>query len=151
MEIAKLNSAVSQTRYDGDSEATRLVEDREKLKMRISEIEIESHQALENLRSKLDNQTAEQLDSLKHLHDTELEVMSGEVHKLRNILDVKTKEIEALIDQNRGLKRNFDEETHNLRVEIAALKDRIADNNAFANQEIASLHDQLNAQHATDI
>lgn len=59
MEIAKLNSAVSQTRYDGDSEATRLVEDREKLKMRISEIEIESHQALENLRSKLDNQTAE--------------------------------------------------------------------------------------------
>lgn len=59
--------------------------------------------------------------------------MSGEVHKLRNVLDVKTKEIEALIDQNRGLKRNFDEETHNLRVEINALKDRIVENNDFAN------------------
>lgn len=67
--------------------------------------------------------------------------MGGEINKLRNLLDVKTKEIEALIDQNKGLKRNFDEETHNLRVEIASLKDRIGENNEFANQEIASITD----------
>ena len=70
--------------------------------------------------------------------------MTGEIHKLRNLLDVKTKEIEALIDQNKGLKRNFDDETHNLRVEINLLKDRIAENNEFANRELANLHDQLN-------
>ena len=77
--------------------------------------------------------------------------MNGEIHKLRNLLDVKTKEIEALIDQNKGLKRNYDEETHNLRVEVASLKDRIADNNEFANTEISALQDQLNNQHSTDI
>lgn len=63
--------------------------------------------------------------------------MSGEIHKLRNLLDVKTKEIEALIDQNRGLKRNYDEEVHNLRHDLQSLKDRIADNNDFANNEIS--------------
>lgn len=67
--------------------------------------------------------------------------MSGEIHKLRNLLDVKTKEIEALIDQNRGLKRNYDEEVHNLRHDLQSLKDRIADNNDFANNEISQLHD----------
>lgn len=63
--------------------------------------------------------------------------MGGEIHKLRNLLDVKTREIEALIDQNKGLKINFDEETQNLRAEITALKERIAENNEFANGEIA--------------
>ncbi len=44
--------------------------------------------------------------------------MGGELNKLRNLLDVKTREIEALIDQNRGLKMNFDEENYLLRNEI---------------------------------
>ncbi|KAL4494563.1 hypothetical protein ABPG72_004465 [Tetrahymena utriculariae] len=150
-EIAKLNSQISQARYDGSSEAYRLNEDREKLKMKISELEVESRQELENLRSKLDQQASEQLDSLKKLHDNELEVMNGEIHKLRNLLDVKTKEIEALIDQNRGLKRNYEEETHNLRHDLQAMKDRITDNNEFANSEISALHDQLHNQHTSDI
>lgn len=63
--------------------------------------------------------------------------MAGESLKLRGLLDVKTKEIEALIDQNKGLKLNFDEETKNLRIEIASLKERISENNEFSNNEIA--------------
>jgi len=47
------------------------------------------------------------------LHDNELEVMAGESLKLRGLLDVKTKEIEALVDQNRGLKSNYDEDSQN--------------------------------------
>lgn len=119
--------------------------------MKISELELESAIEVDNLRSKLDNQSADQLDSLKRLHDNELEVLVGEIHKLRGLLDVKTREIEALIDQNRGLKRNFDEETHNLRQEANQLKERIAENNEFANREIAILQDQLSNQHTTDI
>jgi hypothetical protein len=36
--------------------------------------------------------------------------MGGELNKLRNLLDVKTREIEALIEQNRGQKNNFEDE-----------------------------------------
>lgn len=63
--------------------------------------------------------------------------MAGESLKLRGLLDVKTKEIEALVDQNRGLKLNYDEDSHNLRNEINSLKERIVENNEFANKEIA--------------
>jgi len=63
--------------------------------------------------------------------------MAGESLKLRGLLDVKTKEIEALVDQNRGLKLNYDEDSQNLRNEINSLKERIVENNEFANKEIA--------------
>lgn len=78
-------------------------------------------------------------------------MLSGEIYKLRNLLDTKTKEIESLIDQNNGIKTNFDVETHDLRAEIASLKERIAENNVFANSEISTLQEQLNNQHFTDI
>lgn len=150
-EIHRLTTSVDRSKHDGTSQAYKLSEDKEKLRVRISEIEIDSHHALENLKSALDSATADQLDSLKLLHDTELEVMTGELHKLRGLLEVKTREIEALIDQNKGQKRNFDEETHSLRTEMLRLRERIAENNDFANGEISSLVNSLHGQHETDI
>ena len=53
---------------------------------------------MEKLKAKLDGQQSQHLDALKRLHDGELEVLSGEAFKLRGLLDVKSKEIEALLD-----------------------------------------------------
>ncbi|EGR30632.1 tetrin c, putative [Ichthyophthirius multifiliis] len=150
-EFALLQSQVFQVKYDGNNQNNRVVEDREKLKMKISELELQSQQELENLRSKLDNQTLQQLDSLKRLHDNELEVMSGEINKLRGLLDVKTREIEALIEQNRGQKVNFEEEVGLLRAEIQALKKKIVVNNNFANAQIQEVKEQLAKQNLQDI
>lgn len=81
------------------------------------------------------------MDALKRLHDNELEVLVGEAQKLRNLLNVKTREIEALIDQNVGLKNNFEAESRDLRLEISNLRSRIAVNNEYADTEISTLQD----------
>ncbi len=86
---------------------------------------------MEKMKTRIDYQAQEYLNSLKKLHENEIEVLYSEIGKIRNLLDVKNKEIDTLIDQNRGLKVNFDTEKAILRQDICGFKEKIAQSNDF--------------------
>ncbi|KAL4438399.1 hypothetical protein ABPG74_009438 [Tetrahymena malaccensis] len=134
-----------------ESEQNRLNEDREKLRMKISQMELDQSKELENLKRRCDGLTLEQISALKKLHESELDVLESELNKLKNLLDIKNQEIGTLIQQNKSQKRNFDNELQSVRDENEALKDKILENNRCKEDEIEDIQNKLAKLHTTDI
>lgn len=72
-------------------------EDKEKLRMRIAQMEMDHQKELENQKRRCDALTLEQVSALKKLHESELEILESELNKLKNLLEIKNAEIQTLI------------------------------------------------------
>jgi predicted component of type VI protein secretion system len=75
----------------------RLNDDREKLRQRILQLEIDTQKHLNLQRTQLDQQFADQAGSMKQLHRAEVETLESEIRKLKSLIDAKNEEIERLI------------------------------------------------------
>jgi len=84
-----LQSKVAHAINEGELEAARLNEDRERLRAKISSLEIEHQEELDRHKYKHDQQTADTLDNLRKLHENELDVLEGELNKLKHLLEIK--------------------------------------------------------------
>lgn len=150
-ELHHLHIKLADVRGQAESESNRLNEDKERLRARISQMELDHQKELENLKRRCDALSLEQVSALKKLHESELDILESELNKLKNLLEMKNSEILTLIVQNKNQKRNFENELQSVRDENEALKDKILENNRVKEEEIEDIQDKLAKLHTTDI
>lgn len=150
MEIEELNYKLSNTRNDQETEQIRLNQDRDRLRLRIQQLEKELQDELNNQKARIDSQFDKQIRSIRELHRGELETLESELRKLKELIEIKNQEIQGLIDQNKHQKLNFEHESNDLRTEINLLKEKIRENNLIKEDEINDLKEKLATLHIKD-
>lgn len=88
-EIRDLQNKLSESKNYSDSESNRLNEDKERLRMRIQQMELDQSKELENQKRRSESLGLEQTSALKKLHESELDVLESELSKLKNLLELK--------------------------------------------------------------
>lgn len=100
---------------------------------------------------KLDEQYNKQTQNLKSLHSNEVDILETEIRKLKKLLETKNVDIQQLIMQNSNQKKNFDQDSEDLKMEIQVLKEKLLENNKQNEEEVNDLKEKLATLHTTDI
>ena len=135
-DIAELQVRVTHHKNEGDIEANRLAEERDRLRNYIAKLELTQQEQLDSLKRKMEINNAENLKNLNELHKNKINVLEDEISKLKKLFELKNDEIQTLMDQNRGQKNNYADENISLRDEIHELKDKIKELNHENDEQI---------------
>lgn len=96
-EITILQTKLEEAKNIGDNEINRQIDDKEKLKMKMSQLEIENQKENDMTKSKIVRSHQENIDNLKKYYQNEMEVQLSEIRKLKDIIELKSQEIQNLI------------------------------------------------------
>lgn len=70
-------------------DSKKLINDKEKIKMSVSYMELDHHKAKEFTRQSIDKQYSTTLENLKDHYNSEMDILIGEINKLKGLLDLK--------------------------------------------------------------
>ena len=129
----------------------RLKTEIESLKQRISALQLDHQQELNALKCKLDLYKNTEAKNALTAFSNENEFQQAEIHKLKNLLDIKNDEINTLIELSIKQKSASENEINSCREEIADLKKKLLQNEKDHQENNHHLQQNMEKMHNSEI
>lgn len=141
--LNKLKRLSSESEY----EILRLKEEKQKLRNELIYIESERKKDLQTLKTKLQLNYLEEIETLKRNHFSGLDSIETENIRLKQYLDTRTREVQELTAKNIKHKTHFEETITLLRKENESIRMKMLEGERFSELEIDNLKAKLHEMH----
>lgn len=145
--VNRLKRFSSEAEYD----ILRLKEEKEKLRSELVYVEADKKKELEAIRSKLEANYLEEVESVKKSHLSSLEGFESENNKLKDLLDNKNIELEQLSSRLNKQKNNYEDTIAMTKRENEMLRNKMIEYERLSESEKDTLKVKLNRVHESEI
>lgn len=98
---------------------------------------------MEGLKAKFDYNFHSEIENMKKQHLNQIEALDYENTKLKEVINSKNLEIEAILAKNQKIKNNYEDSLSLLKKENEDLKDKMIESEHINDLELNNLKDKL--------